>query len=275
MSTDKNETTIGIKRTNSRYIMIRENIYDALDLQTMSLYTTFRYQSDFSKEDAIIKRSSKFLYEKAKISRRQFFKSLNILENEGLVLRDTKNALHSISTYHVAQELGYFNTDCGVVHEVHGVVHEVHTDHYSSSLKENTNSEFDNSPAAVTSKKPKKTKSSNRDEVKAGSEIIVLRKLIEIYCKYFPDNPQPHSRVISTSLERTLRTFVKRWPEADPEGKPLTYRRFETYMETLKADAPRFSQGTYVTDSGREKKNGLETFTRWNTFVKFLEGSYS
>ena len=118
MSKINNEPSLTLKRTKPRYIMIRENIHDALDLYSLSLYMAFRYESDYDQEDAVIKRSAKFLYDKAKISRRQFFISLNILEDHGLILRDSTSQLNSISIYHVAQELNYFNTNCGVVQDI-------------------------------------------------------------------------------------------------------------------------------------------------------------
>ena len=104
---------------------------------------------------------------------------------------------------------------------------------------------------------------------------IELMELINIYREVFPDNPQPHKRVIATSLQKTLGTLVKRWPELDPEGKPISLIAFRKYMESLKVFAPRFSLGEYTTTDGNRKKNGLETFARWNTIVKFLENAYS
>jgi len=102
-----------------------------------------------------------------------------------------------------------------------------------------------------------------------------LMELIACYREVFPDNPQPHKRVISTTLQRTLLSLVKRWPELDPESKPITIDGFKRYLIALRGGAPRFSLGEYTTDSGRRKKNSLETFARWDTIVKFLEGAYS
>jgi len=126
--------------------------------------------------------------------------------------------------------------------------------------KETTISESDDSPAAAP-----KPKNSNHE----------LMELIDIYRQVFPDNPQPHKRVIATRLRTALATLRNRWPELDPEGKPLTLDAFTLYLTLLKTRAPRFSLGEYTTPDGRTKKNSLETFVRWNTVVKFLEDSYS
>ncbi len=110
---------------------------------------------------------------------------------------------------------------------------------------------------------------------KEPSHPPILKEMIEAYRETFPDNPQPHPKVISTSLEKTLQTFIKRWPEHDPEGKAMTLDSFRRYMVGLKTFAPKFSLGAYVTPEGNRKKNSLETFCRWNTLVKFLENSYT
>lgn len=124
----------------------------------------------------------------------------------------------------------------------------------------NTNSESEASPATA---------------VKKSKSTIDLRKLIEIYAHWFPDNPQPHGRAISTSLEKVLRTLIKRWPEAHPQGLPLTYDQFDHYMNLLSNNAPKFSKGEYLTPNGTKKKNNMVTFCRWDTFIQFLEGKYS
>lgn len=103
----------------------------------------------------------------------------------------------------------------------------------------------------------------------------LLQKLIQVYREEFPDNPQPHKTLISTSLDKALRGLIKRWPEADPNKKPITVEGFRRYMQSLKEMSPKFSLGEYITQNGSKKKNGLETFCRWNTFVKFLENQYS
>ena len=263
MTTNNKETTLAIKRTNSRYIMIRENIHDALDIYSLALYMTFRYEADYTQEDSSIKRSAKFIYQKAKISRVQYYRCLNKLEKFGLVMRDKKNQLGDTCVYHVAQELNYFNETGGGVSDRDRGVPDRDTDHYSFSLN-NTNSESDDSPTTATKEKNKKL---------ATDEL--LRELIDVYRDEFPDNPQPHKTLIATSLRKTMRTLVKQWPEADPQKRPLTPDIFRQYMKALKTLAPKFSLNAYTTQDGNRKKNNLETFCRWNTLVKFLENQYS
>jgi hypothetical protein len=118
------------------------------------------------------------------------------------------------------------------------------------------------------------TDSSSKSKSKANTNEL-MRELIEIYREEFPNNPQPHKTLISTSLDKVLRTFIKRWPEADPGKNSLTPYAFKQYMLALKSHCPKFALGEYETPSGTRKKNGLETFCRWNTFVKFLEDQYS
>jgi len=132
---------------------------------------------------------------------------------------------------------------------------------YQSSIN-TTNSESNDSPAAAPLvKKPKSS--------------IDFRELIDIYEKWFPDNPQPHKKGLSTLLEKTIRTLVKKWPEAHPHGLPFTTEQFDKYLERLSYDAPKFSKGEYITAHGNKKKNNMVTFCRWDTFIQFLEGKYS
>jgi hypothetical protein len=103
----------------------------------------------------------------------------------------------------------------------------------------------------------------------------LMREMIDAYREIFPNNPQPHPSLIATSLQKTLQTLIKRWPEADPDKKPITIDAFRRYMIGLKTIAPKFALGEYETKDGNRKKNNMETFCRWNTFVKFLEDQYS
>lgn len=290
MNENKCEQISVLKRSNSRYIMIRENIHEALDLYTLSLYMAFRYEADYSSEDAPVKRSAKFLYQKAKMSRRQFFLSLNILENHGLVRRDSDNQLHSISTYHVAQDLNYFNDKIanneheGVVHQMHGDVsgvdggvHQMHTYHYSTPLIKNIN----NTNSSCSTKNEQIVQECHEppvaaiDSPKKPKKEDLIPELIQVYREELPDNPQPHKTLLSTSLKKVLATFIKRWPEVTPDKKPLTVEAFRKYLQALKVCAPNFTLKAYETKEGRVKKNGLETFCRWDTLVKFLEEQYS
>lgn len=121
----------------------------------------------------------------------------------------------------------------------------------------------------------KNTTLSRKVKSEKGRAIRLLWEMIAVYREVFPNNPQPHPRVISTSLQKTLQTLIKRWHELDPDGKEFDIPAFTRYMNALKSLAPKFSLGEYETQSGNKKKNNLETFSRWNTLVKFLENQYS
>ena len=274
MSKIENETQSTVKRLSPRYIVIHENIHEVLDLYTLSLYIAFRFETDYSKEESEVKRSAKFFYKKAKISQAQYYRCLNKLEQCGLVYRDEGNKLGEMCVFHVAQELGYFSQGIsggeGGISGGEGGISGGDTDHYSFPLKDliSINNTY---AASAKIDKPKTQKAVN--SVK--TQNLALKELIDVYRKVFPDNPQPHSSAISTSLGKALLTLVKRWPELDPEGKGLTPEAFERYMLALKSMAPKFALGEYVTEQGNKTKHGLETFCRWNTVVKFLEGAYS
>ena len=127
-------------------------------------------------------------------------------------------------------------------------------------------------PENTTTRSSNNTITTNCTKLKS---LNLMRELIEVYREEFPNNPQPHPTLISTSLEKVLRTLIKRWPEADPNKGAITPERFRLYMRGLKQLSPKFALGEYVTQDGNKKKNSMETFCRWNTFVKFLEDQYS
>lgn len=142
--------------------------------------------------------------------------------------------------------------------------------------------EIDSTPVEIDRPIPKLLPSSSNNtittSVNSSSKLKanqLMRELIQVYREEFPNNPQPHQTLISTSLEKVLLTLIKRWPEADPCKNSLTPEAFRLYMRGLKDLSPKFSLGEYVTKEGNRKKNSMETFCRWNTFVKFLEDQYS
>lgn len=107
------------------------------------------------------------------------------------------------------------------------------------------------------------------------NQLELMWQMIAVYREEFPNNPQPHARLISTTLQKTLQTLIKRWPEADPQGRSIDIEAFRRYLIALRTGAPKFALGEYVTKDGNKKKNKLETFCRWNTLVSFLENAYS
>jgi hypothetical protein len=136
-------------------------------------------------------------------------------------------------------------------------------------IPENTTTSSNNT--ITTNRDLSAAKKSDR---KKETEKLMLA-LIAVYREVFPNNPQPHSKLIATSLYKTLQSLIASWPEADPVGNPLTVEAFKRYMIGLRTLAPKFSLGEYTTADGNKKKNGMETFCRWNTLVKFLENQYS
>lgn len=130
-------------------------------------------------------------------------------------------------------------------------------------------------PNTLTTSSNNTITTSERSSSKQSKSTELMRELIDVYRETFPNNPQPHPRLISTSLHKTLQTLIKRWPEADPEGRALDVETFRRYLIALRQSAPQFSLGEYVTKDGNKKKNGMETFCRWNTLVQFLENKYS
>ncbi len=272
MTHTHNVTPLSIIPVYQRYVDIDEDIHQCLTLQSLSLYMAFRFCAQFGQEASRVKRTAKYMWEKAKIRRSQYFKSMNELENVGLILRDPSSEIGKVAIIHIARHLYHFKPELAPkpvlispseepVHMVDGGVHTVDTLFINSSHEIPTTSNSQDSKPKLSRKEP--------------SHPPILKEMIEAYRETFPDNPQPHPKVISTSLEKTLQTFIKRWPEHDPEGKAMTLDSFRRYMVGLKTFAPKFSLGAYVTPEGNRKKNSLETFCRWNTLVKFLENSYT
>lgn len=152
---------------------------------------------------------------------------------------------------------------------------------YFKALREltlNTPVEIDIPPVEIDRPIPKELNSLRKTTTTSSNNSKteeLMRGMIDVYRELFPNNPQPYKNLISTSLEKVLRGLIKRWPEADPDGKPLEIAAFRRYLEHLKLSAPQFALGEWENANGKRKKNNLETFARWNTFVKCLEGAYS
>jgi hypothetical protein len=127
---------------------------------------------------------------------------------------------------------------------------------------------------------PKQLPSSSNNTITTNSgskpkKLDFMWQMIAVYREIFPNNPQPHDRVIATTLQKTLQTLIKRWPELDPDVKQLDIAAFTKYLTLLHDTAPKFALNEYVTKDGNKKKNSMETFCRWNTLVQFLENKYS
>lgn len=129
-------------------------------------------------------------------------------------------------------------------------------------------------PEELNSLRENTTNSSSNSKSKTKTQELMW-EMIAVYREIFPNNPQPHERGIATNLQKTLQSLIKKWPELDPNSNPLTIFAFKKYLTMLRDNAPQFSRGEYFTKDGRKKKNGMETFCRWNTLVQFLENNYS
>lgn len=207
MSDSNINTPAQIKRTYSRYIMINEDIHQALDGSSLLLYMAFRFFADFAEEDAIIKKSSQALYTKAKISRRQFFISLKKLEHHGLILRESDAKNHSISTYHVASNLGYFNVSLNnsevisigdpPVQNMHYPVQNMHPIQYPLSIKKEK---------MFINKHPKESKIEKTEipieEIQQDNPFEIPKELIEQWLHN--RRKHPVTKISWTRLNRVL-----------------------------------------------------------------------
>jgi hypothetical protein len=249
MAQRKIETKIASKRVKPRYIVINENIHEALDLHSLALYMAFRYEADYEQEDSVIKRSSKFLYDKAKISRAQFFRCLNILEDYGLIQRDSSSQLNSISIYHVAQELNYFNTDCGVVSDRDGVVSDRDTDHYSLPSNINiTNSDLSEKPQEVN------------------------KEILDAYHEILPDCPK--IKVLDFQFKRQLNKMRKDWPNYQKDGESFTIESFRGYLNLIKTHYSWLIK-PYTNANGNVRRNSLRNLTKEINLSKVVNGEFN
>lgn len=253
-----------------RFTDIDEDIHQILSLHALSLYIAFRFQAQFGQDSSRIKRTARETYERAKISRAQYYRCINELEHVGLIKRDINSKLGEASAIYIARHLYHFTPELAPKPQLisEGVSASDRGVSASDTLISNSfNKDLTNSNSQeIDRSKPKLAK-------KSGDPV--LREMIDAYRETFPDNPQPHKTLISTNLEKLLRSFIKRWPEHDPKGEAMTIEGFRRYLLALKQLAPKFSLGLYRTADGREKKNDLQTFCRWNTIVSFLEEKYS
>src|SRR4029078_5465245 len=91
-----------------RFVDVDEDIHQILTLHSLSLYMTFRFQAQFGHDSSRIKRTARETYTKAKISRSQYFKSVNELEEVGLIKRDPTSKLGEEAAIYIARHLWHF-----------------------------------------------------------------------------------------------------------------------------------------------------------------------
>lgn len=255
MNTTKNETSVQLKRAHQRYIMIDENIHASLDQYSLQLYMTFRFEADFREEDSCIKRSAKFLYEKSKISRAQFYRCLNKLEDFGVILRDKNNGLGQTSVYHVARELYYFNSSCRGVSGEDGGVSGRDTDHYPFSLND------------IISVSEENADNDSKKEKEVTSEAIVA-----VYHEVLPDSPE--IRVIDKKLNNQLRDMKKNWSKYSATKQKFSLEGFRKFLLAIKETQPGFLD-PYPTGEGNIKQNNLRVITTEKNIAKLINGEFN
>src|SRR5436190_16560446 len=101
MQSHHNVTPLIIIPVYQRFVDVDEDIHQILTLPALSLYMTFRFQAQFGQDSARIKRSAKESYEKAKISRAQYYRAVNELEGVGLIKRDSKSKLGGFAAIYI------------------------------------------------------------------------------------------------------------------------------------------------------------------------------
>ena len=248
-----NELQATVKRTQPRYVTLDEDIFDALDPYTLKVYLSLRFEGDYSKECSGVKKSIAFLMESSGIKRRQFFKSLNILEGLGLIKREDN--LGYISNYLVSRTLYYFknepvnNIDGGVhhthggVHDMHGGVHQVHTDQESIHKSRSKDScESNDSP-------PPKVKETKNKPLPLQEFIAIWNEIAEK-----TGNPKQGKEKRSLAeIKRNLKVIHENW------NIPLSPDNFRTWLENAI-----MNEFYMLTKPGFLKS--LAVITRWNHF---------
>jgi hypothetical protein len=275
MPKNNNETNLIIKPVYQRNVSIDENIFATLSLSALSLYMVFRYEADYRHQESDVKRSAKFLYTKAKISRTQFYTTLNMLEHHGLVLRDPNNQLGEKCVFHVAKELGYFTNKEGVhvvdrgVHVVDRGVHVVDTDHYSFPLLNTTTSpflseDFKNTTTTVFFENGKAVNDSDR--------LVPVDEILEVYREHMPEMVQV--RNADKEIINLIKKMQKDWPKYQKERKKFTIPLFIDFLNFVRTNHPWFIT-PYVTQGGHTKKNSIRELIREKNLSKFSNGEFS
>lgn len=95
-----------LKRIKPRYIVVNEDIFNALDPDSLKVYMALRYEVDYQSDCASVKKNIKAICNATCIKRTSCFAAISNLEFLGLIIRE-KNPGYQ-STYWVAQDLGYF-----------------------------------------------------------------------------------------------------------------------------------------------------------------------
>ncbi len=286
MSIKKSNEAVGVSRAEPRYIMMNEDIYDALTKDEMRVYMALRYEADYAKETSIVKRSIAFIVKKSKISRRQVFYCLNTLETTHYLIQRIEMPATGIqNNYNVSRTLNFFNqisTNASQVPITNTSAPDAPGDIICT---ENTATSAPYAPTSasdalliINSFNNKSTTSEQSSPAAVSSKPLTPVELVEVYKQEFPDNPHPALSPVTKCYFRSLldliREFKKAW-KAD-NGTELTEATFRGYLLFLQQQAPQFALGEYVhARSGVMMKNGLPTFLKVEHYVKFFNGEYS
>ena len=254
MTKNKNEPNLAIKPVYQRHIVIDENIHQALDLYSLSLYMAFRFEADYRSECSSIKRSAQFLYQKAKISRPQFFRCMTVLEDLGLILREESNEFKSISTYHVARELDFFNTIGSKSHDVSDrdyPVSDRDTDQYSFSVSSiNTTSVSD----------------------ETSNSKISNQEILDAYHEHMPELTR--IKTVDRDLGNKIKSMQKNWHKYQKDGMKFSIDLFIAFMQFVKKYHSWFIR-PYTTAAGNQRKNSLRNLITEKNLAKFANGEFS
>jgi hypothetical protein len=254
MSQNKNVPSLTIKAAYQRHVAIDENIHATLDLYSLSLYMAFRFEADYRSECSSVKRSAQFLYQKAKISRAQFYRCMTILENYGLILREEANEFRSISTYHVARELDFFNTigsKSNDVPERDNDVSDSDTDQYSlSSSIKNTTSVSD----------------------ETSSSKISNQEILDAYHEHLPELTR--IKTVDRDLANKIKSMQKNWPKYQKDGMKFSIELFIIFINFVRKHHSWFIK-PYTTEAGNQRKNSLRNLITEKNLAKFANGEFS
>ena len=113
MQSKNNNVTcsISVKPVQPRYIMLNEDIYQALNIYETSVYLALRYHADYRKQSSDVEITIESLMQESKVKRRMLFHCLNSLEKKFFLIRRLnweKGTFGKTNSYEVAQHLFYF-----------------------------------------------------------------------------------------------------------------------------------------------------------------------
>lgn len=249
-----------IKTVQGRWMTIDEEIYLALDIHTMSLYTALRYEGDFAQETSKVVKSRNYLCQRAKIRKTQFYASMNILEELGLVKRCNEQRLGEVGLIYVSKHMNHFKTACHMekpVHDMHEVVRTANqvvrtADTYQESSN-NTTTTYEECTLPPSA-----------------PELSPL-DLIQIFHEELPDNPEVLINKANGRIEplvlREIKGFKKWW--LAETSKNLTGEKFRAYLLKMKSNAPGFCNNI-LPQAGR--RNGIKAFLDPFNALKLMNG---